>query len=70
METYDETDVREQNEETDPREIAELAYSYWEGRGCEDGHDVEDWLAAEEEIRRRRAFLEETPRVRQARTAA
>ncbi len=35
------------------QEIAEVAYSYWESRGREDGHDVEDWLTAEQEVRRR-----------------
>lgn len=28
-------------------EIAELAFALYEERGREDGHDVEDWLAAE-----------------------
>ncbi len=41
------------------REIAELAYSYWERRGYQDGHDVEDWLEAEQEVRRRLATQEE-----------
>jgi len=35
------------------QEIAEVAYSYWESRGGEDGHDVEDWLTAEQEVMRR-----------------
>ena len=35
------------------QEIAEVAYSYWESRGREDGHDVEDWLTAEQEVIRR-----------------
>ena len=26
------------------------AYSFYEKRGCEHGHDVEDWLRAEAEI--------------------
>jgi hypothetical protein len=34
-------------------EIAEVAYSYWESRGHENGHDIEDWLAAEQEVTRR-----------------
>ena len=33
-------------------EIAILAYSFYEMRGCEDGRDVEDWLSAEFELRR------------------
>jgi hypothetical protein len=34
-------------------EISEVAYSYWESRGCENGYDVEDWLMAEQEVIRR-----------------
>jgi hypothetical protein len=30
--------------------ISLRAYQLWEQRGCEDGHDVEDWLRAEAEI--------------------
>lgn len=41
--------------ETDPSEsiharIAVLAYQLYEQRGCEDGHEVEDWLDAEQRI--------------------
>ncbi len=32
-------------------EIARLAYSLYEARGGQDGRDVEDWLAAEQELR-------------------
>lgn len=31
--------------------IAEKAYQLWLNRGCEHGHDVQDWLQAEEELR-------------------
>lgn len=31
-------------------EIAKLAYSYWEARGCEGGSQEEDWLRAEQEL--------------------
>jgi hypothetical protein len=31
-------------------EIAELAFSLYESRGRQDGHDVEDWLRAEQEL--------------------
>ena len=31
-------------------EIAQLAYSLYESRGRQDGHDVEDWLRAEQEL--------------------
>ena len=33
-------------------EIAVLAYSFYELRGCGHGHDVDDWLAAELELTR------------------
>ena len=32
-------------------EIALLAYSYWEARGCQGGSSEEDWLRAERELR-------------------
>jgi len=31
-------------------EIARLAYELYEMRGRRDGHDVEDWLAAERQL--------------------
>jgi len=30
--------------------IKSMAYQFWLLRGCEHGHDVEDWLAAEAEV--------------------
>ena len=35
-------------------EIAERAYDLYLRRGGEDGHDVEDWLAAEHRLRQER----------------
>jgi DUF2934 family protein len=39
---------------SDPQELEEKilqrAYELYEERGREDGHDIEDWLCAEEEI--------------------
>ena len=32
-------------------EVAALAYSYWEARGCQGGCPEEDWLRAEQELR-------------------
>ncbi len=50
-----ETVSREQVVETDQNEeIARIAYHYWETRGGEDGHALEDWLMAEKEVLRRR----------------
>ena len=31
-------------------EIARLAYQFYETRGRRDGHDVDDWLAAERHL--------------------
>lgn len=31
-------------------EIAELAFSLYESRGRQDGHHIEDWLRAEQEL--------------------
>jgi hypothetical protein len=36
-------------------EIAKLAYSYWEARGCQGGSPEEDWLRAEAELSARTA---------------
>ena len=33
------------------QDIAERAYAIYMARGGEDGHDVEDWLQAERELR-------------------
>ena len=35
----------------DVREVARRAYARFTERGCEHGHDVEDWLEAEAELR-------------------
>jgi hypothetical protein len=37
------------------KEIAALAYSYWEARGCQGGSSEEDWLRAESEMRDRQS---------------
>ena len=34
-------------------EIALLAYSYWEARGCPYGSPEEDWLRAEQDLQRK-----------------
>jgi len=31
-------------------EIAQLAYSFYESRGRQEGHQLEDWLHAEQEL--------------------
>ena len=45
------------DEETLRRMIADLAYHKAERRGFEPGHDYEDWLEAEREIREGRGLL-------------
>jgi len=35
-------------------QIRERAYELYEARGREDGHDLEDWLRAEEQITERK----------------
>ena len=61
-------------EDEDRNEIALVAYCYWQSRGCLDGHDVEDWLMAEEEVFRRHALdrieTRTGDRPKEARTAA
>lgn len=37
---------------TNSDDIAFRAYDLYLARGCEHGHDVEDWLEAERELRR------------------
>jgi hypothetical protein len=32
-------------------EVAHLAYSYWQARGCRGGSPWEDWFRAERELR-------------------
>ena len=40
--------------EIDPQQVEEVirrrAYELYEARGCEHGHDFDDWLHAEEEV--------------------
>jgi hypothetical protein len=45
VERYDDPSVQER--------IAQLAYSYWESRGCPLGSPEEDWLQAEREFHER-----------------
>lgn len=37
-------------EVTSFQEVAELAYRYWQARGCPDGSPEEDWFRAEREL--------------------
>ena len=38
-------------------EIADLAYKFYEMHGRRDGHDRDDWLAAEQELRHHYEWL-------------
>lgn len=40
----------------DHNEVAQLAHRYWAERGGQHGHDVEDWLRAERELRARASY--------------
>ena len=37
----------------DTEEVARLAFSYWQARGCQGGSPEEDWFRAEQEVRNR-----------------
>ena len=39
------------DDNSDRDQVALLAYSYWEARGCPDGSPEEDWLRAEQNLR-------------------
>jgi len=43
-------------------EIARRAFELYCARGCEDGHDVEDWLQAERELHEATSAVESRPR--------
>lgn len=34
----------------DSEEVARLAYTYWQTRGCPDGSPEEDWFRAEQDL--------------------
>ena len=44
-----------QNPSPNIDDIRQRAYELYEQRGREDGRDVDDWLRAEDEIKRRRS---------------
>ena len=46
--------------------VAVLAYSFYEQRGRQDGHDVEDWIQAENTIREEVALRQNGGRTRKA----
>ena len=46
----DETDVEQLVDDDRKRHVAEVAYYKAEARGFELGHELEDWLTAEQEV--------------------
>jgi hypothetical protein len=40
-------------------DIARRAHELYVARGCEDGHDVDDWLQAERDVRRLLSAVDE-----------
>ena len=42
----------------DGRDIARRAYELYLARGCDAGHDVEDWLQAEQELQETVGFAD------------
>lgn len=48
----------------DPHAIRDRAYDHWRQRGCPSGSAELDWLAAEQELAKERAFREESPQAR------
>jgi hypothetical protein len=46
----------EETRDVSPVDVAREAYARYLARGREDGHDVEDWLAAEQSLRQRAAI--------------
>jgi hypothetical protein len=45
-----ETPVQARINNARTEDIARLAYSLWEARGCQDGSPEEDWFRAEQEL--------------------
>ena len=50
--------------------IRARAYRFYEDRGCEDGHDLEDWLRAEAEVFGKKAVVAEPADIVRGVTAA
>lgn len=47
--------ITQSNPENPHEVIEQIAYYYWESRGCQDGAALEDWVRAEHEYRQRQA---------------
>jgi len=53
-ESLDEPGPRNASETVDQQRIAELAYKFWQARGCPDGSPEVDWFPAEQELQGRK----------------
>jgi hypothetical protein len=49
--TAHDTEGQRPGQERERSDIARRAYEIYCERGCEDGHETEDWLQAERELR-------------------
>ena len=56
-EALNESAQRAVSDNINEREIAVLAYQYWQERGCPIGSDQEDWFRAEETLKNRRGSI-------------
>jgi len=54
---HNKRDARRTEQYDSQDEIAQLAYRKFEERGRVDGHDLDDWLLAEHELRQARPDL-------------
>jgi hypothetical protein len=46
---------------TDPKRVRALAHRLWEQRGRKEGHALDDWLAAERQLRGEQAAGKDRP---------
>jgi hypothetical protein len=53
-ESLDQPSPSNASETVDQQRIAELAYEFWQARGCPDGSPELDWLRAEQELQGRK----------------
>lgn len=52
-------DSMNRSEENREQAIREMAYSFYEARGCVDGNDLDDWIKAEARVQE--LFIESAP---------
>jgi hypothetical protein len=54
------TALEETSEPENQEQIAALAYSFWQARGCPEGTPEEDWYRAEQEIAASKGMAQRT----------